>query len=160
MWEMHKIVEKIFGWSYPLFKKWDFGETLSSYLSLAINIIVLMIIAYVIYRVFRFILVRSMIIIARRTKTRFDDLLVSNQTAKYIAHLIPFLFIYKSVPVILESYVYWESVFGKMVVSLGFLLGYKQIAHPTNQSFVIIFLLCYVVYTGFEVRFMTQLAKG
>ncbi len=52
------------------------------------------------------------------------------------------------------------AVFGKMVVSLGFLLGYKQIAHPTNQSFVIIFLLCYVVYTVFEVRFMTQLAKG
>jgi miniconductance mechanosensitive channel len=42
-------------------------------------------------------------------------LLVSNQTAKYIAHLIPFLFIYKSVPVILEAYVYWETVFGKLV---------------------------------------------
>jgi miniconductance mechanosensitive channel len=56
-----------------------------------------------------------MAIIARKTKTHFDDLLVSNQTAKYIAHLIPFLFIYKSVPVILENYDYWQSVFGKMV---------------------------------------------
>jgi miniconductance mechanosensitive channel len=112
---MHKTVEKIFGWSYPLFKKWDLGETLSSYLSLAINIIVLAFISYVIYRVFRFVLVRSMIIIARRTKTRFDDLLVSNKTAKYIAHLIPLLFIYKSVPIILENFVYWEGIFGKLV---------------------------------------------
>jgi len=112
---MHKTVEKIFGWCYPLFKKWDLGETLSSYLSLAINIIALAFISYVIYRVFRYILVRSMIIIARRTKTRFDDLLVSNKTAKYIAHLIPLLFIYKSVPIILENFVYWESIFGKLV---------------------------------------------
>ncbi len=112
---MHKIVAKIFGWSYPLFKKWDFGETLSSYLSLAINIIVLMIIVYFIYRIFRFVLVSSMIVIAKRTKTRFDDLLVSNKTAKYIAHLIPLLFIYKSVPIILENFVYWEGIFGKLV---------------------------------------------
>lgn len=112
---MHKIVGKIFGWSYPMFKKWDFGETLSSYLSLTINIIVLAIISYFIFLIFRFILVRSMIIIARRTKTRFDDLLVSNKTAKYIAHLIPLLFIYKSVPIILENFVYWEGVFGKLV---------------------------------------------
>lgn len=56
-----------------------------------------------------------MAIIAKKTKTQFDDLLVSNKTAKYIAHLIPFLFIYKSVPIILEDYVYWELVFGKMV---------------------------------------------
>ena len=112
---MHKLVEKIFEWCYPLFKKWDFGETLSAYLSLAINILILGVLSYIIYLVFRFILVRTMIIIARRTKTKFDDLLVSNKTAKYIAHLIPLLFIYKCVPIILENFVYWESVFGKLV---------------------------------------------
>jgi miniconductance mechanosensitive channel len=56
-----------------------------------------------------------MIFIARKTKTKFDDLLVTNKTAKYIAHLIPLLFIYKSVPIILERYEYWEGVFGKLV---------------------------------------------
>ena len=112
---MHKIFEKVFGWSYPLFKQWDFGETLSSYLSLAINITVLVIMVYIIYRIFRYTLVRTMIILARKTKTRFDDLLVSNKTAKYIAHLIPLLFIYKSVPIILENFVYWEGIFGKLV---------------------------------------------
>jgi miniconductance mechanosensitive channel len=112
---MHKLVEKIFGWSYHLFKKWDFGETLSAYLSLAINIIVLGVLSYIIYLVFRALLVRTMVVLARKTKTKFDDLLVSNKTAKYIAHLIPFLFIYKCVPIILENFVYWESVFGKLV---------------------------------------------
>jgi len=54
-------------------------------------------------------------IIAKKTKTKFDDFLVSNKTTMYISHLIPLLFIYKSVPVILNDYVYWESIFGKLV---------------------------------------------
>ncbi|MDN3677132.1 mechanosensitive ion channel [Flavobacterium paronense] len=112
---MHKLVEKIFSWCYPLLKKLDLGETISAYLSLVINIIILSIFSYIIFLVFRFVLVRTMIIVARKTKTRFDDLLVSNKTAKYIAHLIPLLFIYKCVPIILENFVYWESIFGKLV---------------------------------------------
>jgi len=112
---MHKIVEKIFNWCYPILKKLDLGETISAYLSLAVNIFILAILSYIIYIIFKYILVRTMIIIARRTKTRFDDLLVSNKTAKYIAHLIPLLFIYKCVPIILENFVYWESIFGKLV---------------------------------------------
>jgi len=112
---MHKLVEKLFSWCYPLLKKLDLGETISSYLSLAINIFILSVLAYVIYLIFSYILVRTIIIVARKTKTKFDDLLVSNNTAKYIAHLIPLLFIYKSVPIILENFVYWESIFGKLV---------------------------------------------
>ena len=141
---MHKVVEKIFGWSYPMFQKWDFGETLSAYGSLAINIALLTILAYLIFTVFRYVLVRALIITARRTKARFDDLLVSNKTAKYISHLIPLLFVYKSVPIILENFVYWEGVFGKMIAIYIVLLGLwiiKTILHAfrdhlkTNPSY-------------------------
>ena len=51
------------------------------------------------------------------------------------------------------------SVFGKMVLALGFLFGYQKIVKPENKWFVGIFLLCYVVYTVFEVWFMSRLAK-
>jgi len=112
---MHNILEKLFGWLYPLMRKLNFGDTFASYISLLINILILSFLAYFIYIIFRLILVAALAIIAKKTKTNFDDLLVSNQTAKYIAYLIPFLFIYKSVPVILEHYVYWESMFGKLV---------------------------------------------
>ncbi len=112
---MYKLTEIIFGWCYPLFKKLNFGETFSSYLSLIINIAVLFLIAYLIYLLFTFVLITIMAVVAKKTKTKFDDLLITNKTAKYIAYLIPFLFIYKSVPVILKDYVYWESVFAKMV---------------------------------------------
>lgn len=112
---MHNLLEKLFGWSNPLFRKLELGETFSDYLSLAINTVLLCVVAYYIFQLFRYFLVRIMIIVARKSKTRFDDLLVSNKTAKYISHLIPLLFIYKSVPIILKDFVYWEGVFGKLV---------------------------------------------
>ena len=112
---MYKLIEKTFNFLYPIFRKWGLGSSFASYLSLLINIVMLCVLAYAIYVVFRLILVTIMAVIAQKTKTKFDDLLVSNKTAKYIAHLIPLLFIYKSVPIILERYEYWEGVFGKLV---------------------------------------------
>ena len=112
---MLNLAEKIFGWCYPLFRKWRFEDTLATYLSLVINLAILCFLVYVIYIGFRLLLVTLMAIVAKRTKTKFDDLLVTNKTAKYIAYLIPLLFVYKSVPVILNNFVYWESIFGKML---------------------------------------------
>ena len=51
------------------------------------------------------------------------------------------------------------SVFGKMVLAVGYLFLYQQVEKPQNEWFVGIFLLCYIIYTGFEVWFMTKLAK-
>ena len=112
---MHKIIAKLFGWLYPLLTKYDCNETFASYFSVVLNMVIMAVIAFFIYLVFRTILVTLMVLIAKKSNTKFDDLLVSNQTAKYIAHLIPFLFIYKSVPYILEDFVYWEGLFGKLV---------------------------------------------
>jgi miniconductance mechanosensitive channel len=112
---MHNFLEKIFCWLYPLLLKISLGDLVASYISLIVNILILCILSYIIYIIFRLVLISSMAIVAKKTKTKFDDLLVSNQTAKYIAYLIPFLFIYKSVPIILEKYDYWEAIFGKVV---------------------------------------------
>ncbi|MBL7825402.1 MAG: hypothetical protein JNJ57_02150 [Saprospiraceae bacterium] len=51
------------------------------------------------------------------------------------------------------------SVFGKMVLALLLLFVYQKTMKPANEWFVGIFLFCYMVYTGFEVWFMTRLAK-
>lgn len=112
---MYKYIEKIFTFLYPIFRKWGLGSSSASYFSLILNIVLLCVLAYVIYVIFRLVLVTIMAVIAQKTKTKFDDLLVTNKTAKYIAHLIPLLFIYKSVPIILDRFEYWEGFFGKLV---------------------------------------------
>ncbi len=52
------------------------------------------------------------------------------------------------------------SVFGKMVLALAWLFVYQKTFHPTNEWFVGVFLYLYVVYTAFEVWFMTRLARS
>jgi miniconductance mechanosensitive channel len=112
---MGNILDHIFNFLYPIFREWGLGYSFSSYVSLVLNIIVLIILTYSIYMLFRFLFVTAMAIIALKTKTKFDDLIISNKTVIYIAQLIPFTLIYKSVPIILKRYDYWEDVFGKLV---------------------------------------------
>lgn len=112
---MHKLIKNIFEWCEPLLKSWGMDSSMASYINIIVNSFILCILAYSMYLIFRLVLVTLMIFIAKRTKTKFDDLLVSNKTAKYIAHLIPLLFIYKSVPIILNDFTYWETIFGKLV---------------------------------------------
>ncbi len=112
---MHKTAVLLFDYTYKLLKKWDCNDTFAAYFGLMVNIVILCIFSYIIYLVFRFALVTAMALIAKKTKTKFDDLLVSNYTAKYIAHLIPLLFIHKSVPIILKNFYYWENIFSKLI---------------------------------------------
>ncbi|OOG77538.1 mechanosensitive ion channel family protein [Flavobacterium sp. A45] len=119
---MNKLIHSIFSFLYPIFRDWGMSRTSSTYLSLFFNTILLCFLAYALYVVFRFILVTIMALVAQRTKTKFDDLLVTNKTAKYIAYLVPLFFVFRSVPVILDKFEYWENVFGKTVATYIVLL--------------------------------------
>ncbi|KOP36951.1 mechanosensitive ion channel protein MscS [Flavobacterium sp. WLB] len=112
---MLNLLDKIFNFLYPLFRHWGMNRNFASYISLIFNIAIMVALAYAIYYVAKFVLVTLTAIFAQRTKTKFDDYLVHNKTTKYTAYLIPFFFIYKAVPIILDKYEYWESLFGKIV---------------------------------------------
>ena len=120
---MHKFLDKIFIFLYPVFRDWGMNRNFASYVSLIFNIAILIALAYVIYYLAKFVLVTLMAIFAQRTKTKFDDYLIQNKTTRYTAYLIPFFFIYKAVPIILDKYEYWEGVFGKIVGVYIVLLG-------------------------------------
>jgi miniconductance mechanosensitive channel len=112
---MNNSLEKIYGWCYPLLRKLGFEFTIASYLSLLVNIAIMCILAYVFFGFFRYFLDKSFRGIASRTKNKFDDYVIENITGQYLFYLIPLLLVYKSVPVILEKYDYWEFVFGKII---------------------------------------------
>ena len=112
---MNNSLEKLFGWCYPFLRKIGLEYTLASYISLLINIFLMCLLAYVFFIVFRYILDKFFRRIALRTKNTFDDYVIENITDQYLFYLIPLLLVYKSVPVILEKYDYWEVVFGKFV---------------------------------------------
>lgn len=106
---------KVFDLIEPLLKKLDFGADFTLYGNLFVNLLVLMILAYAIDYLAKKILIIGLAIVATYTKSTFDDFLVANKTAKYIAHLVPLYFISIKLPIVLDDFVYWENLFGKSV---------------------------------------------
>lgn len=108
-------IEKVIDFTYDILIKVGLNPTFASYMSAFINIFFLLLIAYFIYLICIYSFNRILNFFAQKTKTTFDDLLISNKTAKYISHLIPLLFIYKAVPLILAKFIYWEGFFSKII---------------------------------------------
>jgi miniconductance mechanosensitive channel len=106
---------EIYNWAYQLLGYFTIEGTLASYISLVINIILVIAVALLLDYIFKKILIVTLAIIATKTRSSFDDFLVANKTAKYIAHLIPLYYVYKTVPIILKDFVYWEGFFSKSV---------------------------------------------
>lgn len=106
---------EIYNWAYQLLEHFEVNDTLALYISLIINIVLVVSLALLLDFIFKKILIVALAIVATRTKSTFDDFLVANKTAKYIAHLIPLYYVYKTVPVILKKFVYWEEFFSKGV---------------------------------------------
>ena len=104
---------QLFNWAYKILKSLDCNDTFASYTNLFVNIVIVIFIAYLLDMLFKKILILILTIFAKRTKSTFDDFLVANKTAKYIAHLVPLIFIYKTVPLILKDFKYWEVIFEK-----------------------------------------------
>ena len=106
---------KVFDLAEPLLKKINFGADFTLYVNLFINLLVLMIFAYAIDYLAKKVLIIGLAVVATYTKSTFDDFLVANKTAKYIAHLVPLYYISKKIPIVLDDFVYWENLFGKSV---------------------------------------------
>jgi miniconductance mechanosensitive channel len=112
---MFKVYKIVFYKCQHFLVEIGFNATLADYISLFINIFINFAISYVIYFISRFLLVTLIAFVAKLTKTKFDDLLISNKTAKYISLLIPLVYVYKSVPIILADFTSWEALFARMV---------------------------------------------
>jgi len=115
--------ESKYNWAYDILRDLHFTRTTALYGNLMVNLLIIAVVAIIIDRIAIRVLVLIMSIIAKRTKTSFDDFVVKNKTPQYIAHLIPVLYIFKVVPVALKSFTYWEYLFSKGITAIIILLS-------------------------------------
>ncbi len=106
---------ELLDWSYDIFKDLDFSDTAALYGKLVVNLISVAIVAYILDFLSKKILIVAFESFAKKTKTSFDDFLIANKTSKYIAHLIPLLFIYYIIPLLLKDFLNWEILFERGV---------------------------------------------
>lgn len=86
-------LEKYSHWLKQYLLEQGFSQFWAEYLNLTINLIVLGGVAFLIDRILRKLVVTGFHIFSTKTKTTFDDFLVESRFPRYIAHIIPLVFL-------------------------------------------------------------------
>ncbi|NND14703.1 MAG: mechanosensitive ion channel [Eudoraea sp.] len=104
---------------YDYFVEQGMAENPASYLNalglLIAAVILVYIIDFIVWKVFRIISVR----LARITKTDFDDIIIKNRVPRYLAHIIPLAFLMELLPVVFIDFQYAENI----AIKFGYVLG-------------------------------------
>ena len=100
----------------------NFSETSAKYLNMMALAISLFVIVLIIDFITRKILVQIFTKFASKSKTNFDDLLVTNKVPRNIAHVIPLLFMIELMPIVLTDFNYYENIAEKGLKTFSILL--------------------------------------
>ncbi|MEM9680539.1 MAG: mechanosensitive ion channel domain-containing protein [Bacteroidota bacterium] len=98
------------------------SESSAAYLNMIILLVAVLIIAFLIDFVTKRILWRTSAGIAKRTKTNFDDILISNKLPRNVAHIIPLLILIEFTPAIFSDFDYTENLIEKTLKVIAIIL--------------------------------------
>ncbi|PHK33510.1 mechanosensitive ion channel protein MscS [Nostoc linckia z16] len=115
-------MEHWFDTGYTFLRSAHFEHNSALYGNLLINVVVILIIAVVLDVLSKKFMVLGLNLVAKRTRTSFDDFLVENKTSAYLAHLVPLYFVYHTLPLALKHFTYWEFFFSKSITTFSILL--------------------------------------
>jgi miniconductance mechanosensitive channel len=109
-------------WIYEKLMDSGFSPDASAVLNLLALLIICLLVAFlidlVIWRLLRFITTN----LARRSRTNFDDIIVSNKVPRVVAHVLPLLLVLELIPLIFQDYPFFGSLSLKFFQLLGSLL--------------------------------------
>jgi len=98
---------------YNYLKASGVSDTLAIYLNMLALFIAGLIIVFLIDFIIRKLLIQAFIQFARRSKTNFDDLLITNKVPRNVAHIIPFLVALEFVPIVFNDFSSFERTVEK-----------------------------------------------
>ncbi len=99
----------------------------ASYLNMLMLLVLLIIVAFAVDYVTKRILWKFTSGIAKRTKTNFDDILISNKLPRNIAHIIPLVILIKFVPDVFSDFTYAENIIETTLKCIAILLSLQII---------------------------------
>ncbi|WP_190808805.1 mechanosensitive ion channel family protein [Flagellimonas sp. S3867] len=115
---MEKLSHKI----YDLLINSGLSEAWASYINLAILLIGLLVVLFLIDFALRKILVGLFTRLSVNSKTHFDDLLVKNRAPRNIAHVVPLVLLYKTIPFVFRDFQEAEPFLSKTIEVIGIFL--------------------------------------
>ena len=110
-------------WWRDLFVENGMGESLALGLGTLINVALLAGFIWIADLITRRILIQAIKVFSNKSRTTFDDFLVSGNFPKYLAHFIPLILLWYLEPVIFSDYPVLTTIFSRVIdVYLIFLL--------------------------------------
>jgi len=96
--------------------------TMATYINMFVLLIIVLILVFIIDFITRKVLIAAFSRFATRSKTSFDDILITNKTPRNIAHIIPFLLAFELAPIIFTDFPVFESIVHKGLQVFGVIL--------------------------------------
>ncbi|MEM7740153.1 MAG: mechanosensitive ion channel domain-containing protein [Pseudomonadota bacterium] len=118
---------------YDLFLERGLTETSAKYLNMIVLLTLVLVIAFIVDFITKRVLWRFSAAIASRTKTNFDDILISNKLPRNVAHIIPLLILIKFVPQVFSDFMFTEDIIEKILKTLAILLTLNIIRSFLNS---------------------------
>ncbi len=109
------------------------SEDTAKYLNMLGLLLALLIIAFIVDFITKRILWRFSFGIAKRTKTNFDDILITNKVPRNIAHIIPLIILIEFVPQVFSDFEYTEDIIEKILKVVAILLTLRIIRSLLNS---------------------------
>lgn len=114
------------------------SSSIADWTSILVLVFGLLIVIFILDFVIRFIIRAVFIKIARRSKTRFDDIMITHKVPRNIAHIVPLLLAYKLIPNIFFEHLEWYNFFKKLILVLGIVFtvwGLRSVLNSVKDYF-------------------------
>ncbi len=131
-------MERISHWIYNFLIDKGLSEQGAEYINMLVLSIAVLLVLWLLDFLLRKIIVGLFIRLSKTSKTHFDDLLVKNKAPRNMAHIIPLVLAYKSIPGIFQDFPNAEDVIIKGIEVFGivlFLWIVKSLLHTIKDFF-------------------------
>ncbi len=98
------------------------SESTAEYLNMFALLLALLIVVFIIDVIVKKLLIQAFVRFASKSKTNFDDFLISNKTPINVAHIVPFLVAIKFIPIVFSDFSEFEKVVEKGLQVFAILL--------------------------------------
>jgi len=98
------------------------SENTAKYLNMLGLLIALMLIVFVVDFLIRKILINAFNVFAVKSRSKFDNILVTNKVPRNIAHIIPLIIALEFIPVVFDDFPYLENIIEKALQIFGIIL--------------------------------------
>jgi miniconductance mechanosensitive channel len=126
-------MENLRHYIYDLLINKGFSEYAAKLVNMLILLAILLVLALIVDYISKRFLWRFSSGIAKRTKTNFDDILISNKLPRNVAHIIPLLILVEFVPQVFSDYAYSENIIEKTLKVIAIILTLRIIRSILNS---------------------------